>query len=486
MNAEGNPQTSAGESHGQEPRLRRIALVTGTLVGAVGGVLGALAFGTSPLEMGLTGAIYGLVFGWVFAERCTSPGAGLLWGLAFAFLMWLVFSATVIPWFKADRMAGAMLDSARQNFPYLAGYLLFLGMPLGVALGLLGAFHPRAAQAEFSWSRAVVVGGFSGMIAGWVFETWMSAGGFFPLLGQLFGFQSRLAGLSLHFLVAILIGVLFGLLFQRDLYGYGSSMGWGVGFGIFWWFLGPLTLLELVAGRRPDWTADAASDAFGTLVGHIWYGLIVGIVYATVDRLWVRLMVESDPINREAEGPGVYTLRSLGWGAIAGLVGGVVVSPIMLSTGVIVRIAGLDTELSTVRGLTLHLLGSAAVGITFGLLFRREGRSLGRGVCWGWVFGLLWWYVGPMTLLPLIRTGEADWRPAAASALLPSLIGHLLYGGLTALTFLLLQQRYARWHLLDPRNLAREQRRSRPTGTAAPALWFFVLGLGVLLPVLLG
>jgi len=32
----------------------------------------------------------------------------------------------------------------------------------------------------------------------------------------------------------------------------------------------------------------------------------------------------------------------------------------------------------------------------------------------------------------------------------------------------------------------REKQRVRPLGTPAPALWFLVLGLGVLLPILLG
>jgi uncharacterized membrane protein YagU involved in acid resistance len=309
---------------------------------------------------------------------------------------------------------------------------------------------------------------------------------FYPLIASLVNSTSITIGIALHFVFAIIIGAFFGLLFQRDVRGYGSSMGWGTAFGLLWWFLGPLTILPIWQGRPVDWSYEHAGELFGSLVGHVIYGVIVGLVYATLDRLWVGFFTGSDPIHREAEGPGVRVLYSLGQGALASAAGGILFSCVLLAIGALPQVAGLAGGSSLVLGFLVNMTLSVLIGMSYGLLFRYEASDFGTGVCWGLLYGMIWWFVGPMTLLPVLTGGTFSWTTATAGTLLPSLIGHLLYGGATAVIFLALERRHTEWLLLDPRIAAREARRTRPHGTPAPALWLFVLGLGVLLPIVLG
>ena len=460
-----------------------VELWLGFATGTLGGVLESEIISTPILQGILLGGLFGLGFTFLFGRRINTPGGGLIWGLGGGLLFWFVISVDLL---HHSSSSEAMLNYSQARFPQLVGCLVCLGMPVGVVLGVRGILRARRAQPQFRWGRAIVAGGLAGTISGLAFSGWEYAGGYLPLIQGLPEFQSQTTAMIVHFVLALLIGAIFGILFQRDVRGYGSSMGWGLGFGIFLWFFGPLTLFPAFTGQLPDWSVDQCADLFGSLIGYIIYGFILGTVYAFLDQIWVRLFIQSDPLNREPEGPGFHFLHSIEWGALAGLVGGLVSIPVMDATGILPQIAGLDTSFGGIRGPLIHLVVSTGIGMTYGLLFRDEAPSIGLGVPWGFLFGMIWWYVGPLTLLPLILTGVYDWRASAAAALFPSLLGHLIYGGATAFTFLLLERRYKRWLLLDPRLAAREQRRLRPVGTPAPALWFFALGLGVLLPILLG
>ena len=471
-------------SHTQ-PRLLVLA-GSGLLIGAAGGALRVAAIHTSFTQSLIYGAIFGVVFGALFSRRCTSAGAGLIWGLGFAFLAWIVFPNGAIRLLFEHSSVGIFAD-ARDRFPHLVAYILCLGAPVGLAFGIWGGLHPPTHQPKFHIGRAIVAGGFAGIVGGAIFSSWVASGDYYPLLAGYGKLNvSHFDLVLLHFAVAVVVGISFGFLFQRDVKGAGSCMGWGLCYGILWWFLAHLTILPWIAHGSFDWSADSAASVFGSLVGHILYGLIVGLAYATFDKLWLRLFVESDPLNRQFEGPGIQTLRSLSWGALAGLIGGIIASPILFATGLLPRLLNSTDYSATIKVLIAHFLISIVLGMLYGVLFRNESSNVGMGIAWGWLFGLIWWYAGPITLEPLILTGQCDWSTDAVSYLLPSLMGHLIYGAVTGLVFMTLEIRYARWLLLDPRVAARVTRTVRQVGTPAPALWLFALGLGILLPILLG
>jgi hypothetical protein len=428
------------------------------------------------------GAVYGILFAVVFWNRALDLGSGILWGLAYAFLLWLA----VVP---GAQVIAANLSSTfttqRDNFPELVGYLLCFGLPLGVVLGILGGRRNRATLARLSFPRAIIGGVLAGIAGGWIFGRWMEQVNFYPVIARIVGSSSNMVGHTLHYLFAAVIGASFGLLFQRDLRGYGSSMAWGMAYGIFWWFLGPLTLLPLCLGKPLDWSYVHAGAEFGPLIGNIITGLIIGLFYSVIDRVCVRFLTESDPIHREPEGPGLRFIRTAQWGAAAGLTGGMLYVLVLVATGSLGEIAAIVGGTSSALGVAVHLCISVLLGVSYGLLFQREAPNLASGIAWGLVYGLMGWYIGPLTLLPFALGNSGMWVPAVAEAQFPAMAGHLIYGSVAAAAFWLLERRHNQWLLLDARIAAREERLRRPVGTAAPALWLFVLGMGVLLPILL-
>ncbi|BCL83732.1 hypothetical protein ccbrp13_61970 [Ktedonobacteria bacterium brp13] len=416
-------------------------IILSLLTGGIGGALLAQISSSSlslPLSIFL-GVLYGLTFAWLFARLIVSVGSGLIWGLGSAFLLWLAVPMGILPFLQGTAHMG-MLDEARAHFPELVTYLLCFGLPLGFLNGLLKMSKASEENMHFTFLRAVTVGGLAGLVGGWAFSYWFAQNNAFVLIAGIVNSDSSAVGMLLHYLIAGSIGASFGLLFQRDVRSAGSSICWGLAYGLFWWFLGPLTLLPLLLHQPIDWSYLHAGAFFGSLVGHAVYGILLGWIYAWGNRLWLGLFVESDPINRQAEGPGIVTLRSLGWGTLASGLGGLLFSIITVATGVFPQVAVLMRGSSPLVGFAVYLVISVLIGMSYGLFFQHESPDAGSSMAWGMLYGLAWWFLGPLTLMPILLGHPVTWTIQAADLLLPSLPAHLIYGATMGLVFFLVRK----------------------------------------------
>jgi uncharacterized membrane protein YagU involved in acid resistance len=486
-------------------------LLAGTIASFVSGSIVPSALGFN-VNLAL-GATLGIIFGLFFDACIRTAGTGLIWGQAFGLLWWLFGSLTIIPLLSGQGLSWTAAR-AQEALPLLLGWVIGYGGLLGLSYygltwvldrGRRAKTSPPAEQSNGKPVRqtivpqlvqAAIVGGLGGLLGSWVFARGVETAEFFPLVAGLMGSNAMAIGRVLHYTIGITIGTSFALLFSRDIQGLGSSLVWGLDYGLIWWIVGPMTLLPILLGLKtqPDWSLHAAQANVPSLVAHMLYGAIVGLFYGLANKVWRVLFVDSDPVNRALEGPGSLGLRIVMMGLGSGVVGGLLFTAVMVGTGALSQVAGLLGAQSTVAGLIVHLIIAIIVGVTFGLLFGQETLGYGTGLAWGTVYGLWWWLLGAATLFPLLLQQPVDWSLETVVGLYPSLIGHLLYGIGLGLFFQFLARRYNDEVTIRSRrgfqgdHLSHKFYRSseqQETGQPAPALWIVTLVMGVVMPLLL-
>lgn len=132
--------------------------------------------------------------------------------------------------------------------------------------------------------------------------------------------------------------------------------------------------------------------------------------------------------------------RLIAKGAIAGLVGGVVFGIMMAMMSLLPMVGMLVGQDSAIVGFVVHLAISAFIGAVYGLVASRFANTAPLALVGGVVNGIVWWVLGALVLMPLLLgmgemvfiVGQAQWM---------SLLGHILYGLVTAFVFLALQHR---------------------------------------------
>jgi len=141
--------------------------------------------------------------------------------------------------------------------------------------------------------------------------------------------------------------------------------------------------------------------------------------------------------------------KRISYGLYGGLAGGLVFGAMMGMMGMmgmLPMVGKLVGQPSTTIGFMVHMFNSAVIGVGFALVFGQLGTSIESGLRYGLLYGGVWWLLGPLTLMPLfLGMGfGVNWNLTAAVNMLPSLMGHLIYGAILGVSYTLLQYRLAR------------------------------------------
>lgn len=144
-------------------------------------------------------------------------------------------------------------------------------------------------------------------------------------------------------------------------------------------------------------------------------------------------------MEKQHTSAGIQT-ESLVHGVVAGLVGGSVFGVQMAVGGMLPMVAQMIGSESVVVGFILHLIISAVIGATYGLIAPRLPGgwliTIGAGI----VFGVIWWILGALIIMPLVL-GMPAMVLVIEDMQLMSLVGHVIFGIITATVYTLIAQR---------------------------------------------
>lgn len=129
-------------------------------------------------------------------------------------------------------------------------------------------------------AQRALAGVVGGLVGGVGFGIIMGIGGMLPMVAGLIGSSDAFIGFIVHMVISAMIGGSFGLLRGTQAQTYASGSLWGLGYGALWWVLGPLVLMPLMMGMGVRFGAALTPPMLMSLVGHLLFGLLTGLVYA--------------------------------------------------------------------------------------------------------------------------------------------------------------------------------------------------------------
>lgn len=484
--------------------------------GAGAGIVGGIAFGAAMIELdslegiaaivradtagagavvhiavsALVGAVFGLL---VSRQRRTAPDA-LLWGIAYGAFFWFVGPLTLRPILVGDSVSWD-ISAAHQHLASLIGHVVW-GTVTGGTWAMLGGDRARTLERNVAVGapatrqrprhvRMIVLGATAGLAA----VTFLTA-----LLPARQRLTAPIAGDGATNWIAVLaVGVVAGALYAA-LVPYstsprsprlGARLVQGMAIGYAAWILVALTIVPLDQIDELSWTSTAMRQRFEVFPGYMLFGTLTALLYSSIAAgAHFLFSDELRPRDRVTAGP--QRARATIRGAFAGLVGGAVFTIVMVQVGALGRVSELVGARSPVVGFFVHMAIATMIGIIYAMLFRRTSFDVRSAIGWGLAYGLLWWLLGALTLLPVLLGGDPQWSADDAARAFPSLVGHLIYGIALGVVFYLLEARHNPWWVTRTEAEAhRTRERREQVLTSAPALWAFVVFLTTFVAIVL-
>lgn len=130
-------------------------------------------------------------------------------------------------------------------------------------------------------------------------------------------------------------------------------------------------------------------------------------------------------------------------GVIGGAVGGGAFGVMMGMQGMLPMVGMLIGQDNAVIGFVVHMLISAFIGATFGVLASRlGGGKLPTALALGAGYGVVWWVLGALILMPLML-GMNAMVLQVGEMQINSLIGHAIFGVLMGAVYQVVSARRA-------------------------------------------
>jgi uncharacterized membrane protein YagU involved in acid resistance len=505
------PSTSAREGAG--------AFWDGAVPGAVAGIVGGAAFGASMIELGaldsvaslvrsdtpavgavvhiIVAVIVGSVFGLLMFHQRATASDMLVWGMAYGAFFWFVGPLTLRPLILGDEVLWDVA-AAHEHFGSLIGHVVW-GAVAGLSLALLRAAVPRWRVDERADAsprgaspvsggrrgRMVLVGGLAGLIAAAVLTALVPTSD--ELTAAVRGGGATNWGAT--FAVGAVTGALYAALVPHSNSPGSPRLGMrlvqGVALGYLAWIVVALTIVPLEQTDALAWSARLARARFDVFPGYLLFGALTVLLFCLFAG-GARFLFSDQLRHPDRLTAGPQRLRAAIRGVVAGIVGGLLFTIVLAQVGALDRISRLVGADSSLVGFLVHMAIAVFIGVTYALLFRRQSFDVRSGVGWGVAYGLMWWILGALTLLPALLGGEPQWSAGAAGRAVPSLIGHLAYGMGLGVTFYLLESRYNPWWITRSEAEAdRTRARRQQELTSAPALWAFAVFIALFVTIVL-